>query len=147
MTRRKHRRPQRLRQPAMLIFGDMQSLKIEALIRKMALDDVLLQPPWRLEYLYLGTGFKHYRLMYDDQLVGIRDITSPKRLMAVHRGLAAYLAQCGLRPELAITMKARAETDLDVSKHRVQPLFMLAGEGRKGPRAVGSVHVYSRYFA
>lgn len=144
-NRRVKRRPKPLRQPAMLMFGDMQSIRIEALIHDMTLDDALIQPPWRLEYLYLGNGFVHYRLMYEDDVVGIRDVTSPKRLPAIRRGLAAYLAQCGLRPELAITLKARAMTGLDATKHRVQPLFLLGGEGRKGRRKIDEVKVYSLY--
>ena len=141
--RRVKRRPKPLRQPAMLMFGDLQSIKLEALVQKIELDDALIQPPWRLEYVYLDEGFAHYRLLHDEHLIGIRDVTSRKRLVAIHRGLAAYLAQCGARPELALIIKGGARVELEETKHRLDPLFMFVGEQRKGRRTMEEVRVYT----
>lgn len=142
-SRRSKRATYPLEQPAMLLFGDLQSIQFENLIRKLLLDDALIQPPWRLEYVYLNEGFAHYRLLHDERLIGIRDVTSRRQLAAIHRGLAAYLAQCGARPELALILKAGARACLEDAKHRIDPLFMLIGEQRKGRRMADMVRVYS----
>lgn len=153
IKRRVKHRPKPLCQPAMLMFGDIQSVKLEELVRKMELDDILIQPPWRLEYVDLKEGFVHYRLLYEERLIGIRDVTSRKRLLAIHRGLAAYLAQVGARPELALIIKggkaravlSAAEEDepIEHKELRVEPLFMFVDEKRKGRRTAGDVRVYS----
>lgn len=135
--------PRAARQPMMLMFGDIQSIQLESMIRKLKLDDALVQRAWRLEYVFLEEGFAHYRLLYGKRVVGIRDVTSRQMLPLIHRGLAAYLAQCGVRADKAKHVIFGARTPLDEAKHRVQPLFMFIGEQRKGRRAADEVHVYS----
>jgi len=133
----------RIKPQMLLLYGDEQSTRLKRALDEMVFDDVLVQKPWRVEYVVLDSGFSHYRLYYRRELVGIRDITSPSLIPAIRRGMAAYLAQIGFSDARYEMVPAGARTALDDTKHRIPPLFLLLGERRKGRKVDGVAEVHN----
>lgn len=111
-------------QPPLLLFDDVAQ-HIERTLRRMRYDDVLMahRRGWRLEYVRLAYGLAHYRLYRGKQLVGILDVSTPRKLPTIHRDLAAYLAGMGFTPKNLRLVVAGSRTPLDAPKHRVPALI------------------------
>lgn len=110
-------------QPPLRLYGDDVSVELEWLIRKMAYDDAPVRRGWRLEYLALAHGFKHYRLYKGGIVIGVQDIRSPSVLPRIQRHLAAYLAGIGFTPDNTRLVVFGARTSLSAPKHGIPRLF------------------------
>jgi hypothetical protein len=125
--------PLRARQARMLLWGDSRSVGMAALVARMLLGDRLESKTWGLEYVEVeGGAYPHYRLRRRKDVLGIRDVTSPRMLAPIHRGLGILLASLGWRPDRTFLIAGGAEVSDGEKKHRLPTLFTVGGERRKG---------------
>lgn len=116
-----------------------EALALLFLIRLMRADCVLYCKNWRLELVWLGEGYPHYRLYWKRYLYGVEDIpvnwgkellSSPK-LRPTQNDLAAYLVICGFRAETTTFVAWDARTPINASKDDLPRLFEME-EKKKG---------------
>ncbi len=101
---RRPRQPyQSTKRPVQLILRLYDALTVRQMylqhLRNMRIDDALIWLDWRLEFVYLASGFRHFRLYRGKQLVGIEDVISLEDVTEIKRDLASYLVWLGAEPE------------------------------------------------
>lgn len=96
--------------------SDVQVMRLERLIRRMAYDDALTYYGWQVEYLHLSTGLPHYKLLRFGLPVWVVDVRHPNRLPAVQRGLAEVLASMQWDASEVTFVECGACTPFDAKK-------------------------------
>ncbi|RMG87924.1 MAG: hypothetical protein D6712_04710 [Chloroflexi bacterium] len=93
-------------QPCLPLVDDA-ALRMERIIRGMVLDDAVQFGGWRVEYLYLERGYRHYRVEYRGMIVGNVDIIISRRFREYQRELAIWLVSKGANPARVVYRRAR----------------------------------------
>lgn len=95
---------------------------LEKLLAKMMFDDVLIWGRYRVEWLSLETGLKHFALYHDGQPEVIVDVRSDETLPDIRMRLASYMATLGFVPD-KVDVLHYAAVALPQKKNRLPKLF------------------------
>jgi hypothetical protein len=110
-----------------------EKLRLLPILRRLNYDDALhfisvtketiFLSPYRLEYLYLFTGWAHYRVYEREKLIGMVDIRGAGASEKVLMDLSAYLHQLGFTPAQCRIIRSGATTPMDAPTSRCPRLF------------------------
>lgn len=96
-------------------------------VARMRWDDVLVfNSNWRLKFLYLESGWPHFRLSYRGRVVGIVDVRGESERARVNRMLAVYMVCLGVTPERCHVIRSGARTPTNATKKGLPRLFAAA---------------------
>lgn len=108
-----------------------QALALLFLVRAMRPDDVLYCDALRLELVWLGRGYPHYRLYWRKHLYGVVDVTvdwdqpltAAQSLPRIQENVAVCLSICGFTPSTTTFVKGDARTPVGGRKRELHKLF------------------------
>ena len=83
-------------------WDDHRTHALIPLLQRMQYDDALVCGQWRLEWLYINSGYPHFRLYWKGRVYGVADIHADKadvyssrKMPFVRHMMAAFLVLCG----------------------------------------------------